>query len=394
MSSKDTKFRIKGSVLLIWILSALFLFAGNRIAVSGLDVFVPEDDFAVVSGVVTEIINRQETHHEMAEDFVISNTLITFNARITGGELRGQEVIAEQYLDGFLITMEREVEVGDRVLLFYDHFIGRHSFINYARINYIIILGAVFLALMIFFGGKKGISSIVALGFTCMAIFWVLVPAILSGRNVYATAIIVCVYIIVSTLLTVIGPNKKAVSAMLGCLGGVLLAGLLMFFMDIILNLTGVIDQDSQFLLALPIEHELSLRAVIFAGVIIGAVGAIMDVAMSIASSLWEVSLAGENLSFGRIFKSGLNIGKDILGTMLNTLILAYIGSSLSLILLISFYTHGTSLIELFNREMIAVEFLRALIGSFGIFLAVPLTAGICGLLYTDKPQANHDNNW
>jgi len=79
---------------------------------------------------------------------------------------------------------------------------------------------------------------------------------------------------------------------------------------------------------------------------------------------------------------------------MLNTLILAYIGSSLSLILLISFYTHGTSLIELFNREMIAVEFLRALIGSFGIFLAVPLTAGICGLLYTDKPQANHDNNW
>ena len=349
-------------------------------------------EFDVAAGVVTQIIERDEWRQDMGSGFVISNAVITFTARITSGELRGQEVIAEHYLDGLVVSKQREVVAGDRVLLYYDEFLGHFSFVDYVRINYIAILGVVFFALMVLFAGKKGFNSIVALGFTCMAIFLVLVPAILGGRNIYLTAIIVCVYITVSTLLTVIGPNKKACSAMLGCFGGVLLAGLLMRLMDFILNLTGVMDEESQFLLLLPIETPLNMSAVVFAGVITGAVGAIMDVAMSISSSLWEVSLAGENSSFPQIFKSGLNIGKDILGTMLNTLILAYIGSSLSLILLISFYAHGASLLELFNREMIAVELLRALIGSFGIFLAVPLTSGICGWLYAGNRRQPHSD--
>ena len=388
----------KHSIILVWFFSIAFLFVGNRVATDGLYIASYEDDFVVISGVVTEITRRQESRHEITPDFIITSTLTTFNARITSGELRGQVVTAEHHLDGLMIVREREVTTGDRILLFYDEHIGKYRFIDYIRINYVVILGVIFFALMVLFGGKKGFNSIVALGFTCLAIFWVLVPAILSGRNIYITAIVVCVYIIVSTLLTVIGLNKKSVSAMLGCLGGVLLAGLLMFLMDIILNLTGIVDQDSQFLLALPIEAPISLRAVIFAGVIIGAVGAIMDVAMSIASSLWEVSLANAKLSFSEIFKSGLNIGKDILGTMLNTLILAYIGSSLSLILLIAFYAHATSFLELFNREMIAVEFLRALIGSFGIFLAVPLTSGICGFLYSrteeQRNPESYDSSW
>jgi len=231
----------------------------------------------------------------------------------------------------------------------------------------------------------------------------VLVPAILAGRSIHLTAILVSVYIIVSSLVIVIGPSRKALSAILGCLGGVFVAALLMLFMDIVLNLTGAIDQDSQFLLTLPLAQPLSLGAIVFAGVIIGAVGAIMDVATSIASSLWEVKLAvgGEGGGFAQIFKSGLNIGKDILGTMLNTLILAYIGSSLSLILLITFYSYDTSLLELFNREMISVEILRALVGSFGIFSAVPLTSAICGWLYSGKrgePSRNrresYESNW
>jgi uncharacterized membrane protein len=107
-----------------------------------------------------------------------------------------------------------------------------------------------------------------------------------------------------------------------------------------------------------------------------------MDVAMSISSSLWEVREAGGEYDFRSIFKSGVNIGKDILGTMLNTLILAYIGSSLSFILLITVHTH--SLTALFNLEMIIVEFLRALVGSFGMLLTIPLTAAICGWLYDE----------
>ena len=101
---------------------------------------------------------------------------------------------------------------------------------------------------------------------------------------------------------------------------------------------------------------------------------------MSISSSLWEVQLAGGTSNFQGLFFAGINVGKDILGTMLNTLILAYIGSSLSAILLI--VAHTTSYMVLLNSEMIIVEFLRALTGSFGMFLTIPLTAAICGWMY------------
>jgi uncharacterized membrane protein len=327
------------------------------------------------TGLVTSILERNET-----VVFGVPRVSIIFNARITGGERRGQIVAVEQVLNNPLVN-EREVTTGNRVLLVYDEWRGQYFFANYLRINYVAILGAAFVALVILFGRRKGFNGIVALGITCMAIFLVFVPAILAGRNIYIAAILVCVFSIVSTLLIVIGANKKALCAMLGCLGGLLTAGLLMFFMDIALRLTGALNEEIQILLLLPVQIPINLRALIFAGVILGAVGAIMDVAMSIASSLWELRQAGQVSDFSSIVKSGINIGKDILGTMLNTLILAYIGSSLSLILLIT--VHSPTLIELLNMEIIIVEFLRALVGSFGMLLTIPLTAGVCGRLYT-----------
>lgn len=329
--------------------------------------------------VVTQILERTEYHHELGPDFTITNINITFTARKTQGEQRGTEVTAEHTLTTHFMLNEKEVEEGDRVLLVYIDFTGQYFFANYIRINYVIILGAIFFVLVLFFGRLKGFNAIVSLGFTCMAIFFVFIPAILAGRNVYAATIIVCMYAILSTLVMVVGLNKKALASILGCLGGVLLAGLLMLFMDVLLNLTGFIDDEMQFLTML--ENPIDIRAIIFASVTIGAVGAIMDVAMSISSSLWELKEAGGVTDFASIFKSGANIGKDILGTMLNTLVLAYIGSSMSLILLIS--AHAGSLMELFNTEMVIVEFLRAIIGSFGMLLAIPLTAAVCGWLYS-----------
>ena len=370
----------------VLILSAIFLLVGNRIASGNMpamdDAFTP----SYYTGVVTRIIERVEDPHGHGEDFWFQTTYLFFEARLTSRGRRGEEITAEQHTTTTpQMEDEREVAVGDRILLIFDDFNNRYIFTNYVRINTIVILGVVFLALVILFGRKKGINAIVALGFTCLAVFLIFVPAILSGRNIYITTFIVCLFAITSTLMLVIGPNKKALSAMLGCLGGVLLAGILMFIMDIALNLTGLTDHESRALLNIPTQHPIDLRALIFAGVIIGAVGAIMDVAMSISSSLWEVKQAGGDSNFTSITKSGINIGKDILGTMLNTLILAYIGSSLSLILLI--YADTTSMVELFNAELIIVEFLRALVGSFGMFLTIPLTAGICGWLYTREDE-------
>lgn len=357
-------------------LSALFLFFGNRIASDGM--FVSEfEPMPVYSAIVLEIIDRQDMAELFGFDFVIVDTIVIFSAEITSGDRAGHIVQAEQSITYGRIV---EVGVGNRILLVHDTFHDVFWFMDYVRTNYIIILAILFFILMVVFGKLKGFNSIIALANVCMAIFLLLIPAILSGMNIYVTAAVISLYSIVSTLLIVIGVNKKAVSAMIGCLGGVLLAGILMFGMDIIMGMTGLVDHETRNLLLIPTAQPINIRAVIFAGVIIGSTGAIMDVAMSISSSLWEVRKAKEDANFASIFKSGMEIGKDILGTMLNTLILAYIGSALPLIILITAST--TTLLELFNMELIILEFLRALVGGFGMFLTIPLTAAICGWLY------------
>ena len=366
----------------ILLISVIFLFVGNRIASAGPQTRVESDESIFYTGVVTRIVDRIEE-----DNFGFINTNIVFEARITDRSRRGEEIIATQLQSNFFVVEDRGVEVGDRVLLVYEDFVGEYFFADFSRINAALILGGIFLVLVILFGRAKGMNAIVSLALTCLAVFLVFIPAILAGRNIYMATIIVCLFSIVSTLLIVIGPNKKSFSAMLGCFGGVMLAGILMLIMDGALNLTGVIDQESQVLLMLPTENPINLRAIIFAGVILGAVGAIMDVAMTISSSLWEVQEVGGLSNFRSIVKSGINIGRDILGTMLNTLILAYIGSSLSLILVI--VVHTTSYAELFNMELIIVELVRALIGAFGMFLTIPLTAVICGYLYTSGESKN-----
>ncbi|MCL2198889.1 MAG: YibE/F family protein [Defluviitaleaceae bacterium] len=359
------------------VLSIAFLFIGNRIATS--DLYQLEEYYQLnfYNGVVTEILERNE---EVIWD--TRSVEVIFETRLTSGGRRGEIIVAEQMVADFFLVNEREVSVGDRVVVLDAPWDNTFYFSDFNRINYIAVIGIVFFALIILFAKMKGFNAIIALGFTCLAIFWIFIPAILAGKNIYVTTIIICVYAIISTLLIVIGPSKKALSAMLGCLGGVIIAGILMLTLDSFLQLTGGVDRDTEFLLLLHPEDPINLRAIIFAGVILGAVGAIMDVAMSISSSLWELKETGGVSDFSSILKSGINIGKDILGTMLNTLILAYIGSSLSLILLLNANT--TDLIALLNREMIIVEFLRALVGSFGMLLTIPLTAGICGWLYTN----------
>jgi len=365
------------------LLSAAFLFFGNM-------VFSPTDelpseaaDMFLYHATIREVLDRTEESFELSPGFYFEETALNFKAEITRGEKRGEMVTVQHTISDMVEVGEREPEVGDRVLIASAEHFDSYIFLELQRINYIIILAAIFFLLVVALGRMKGFNSIIALAFTCLAVFMVFIPSILAGFNVYLMAIVICTYAIASTFLIVIGPNKKSIAAMIGCLGGVLLAGLMMFFMDGIMHLTGLVEQESRSLLYLPLETPLDLRAILFAGVIIGATGAIMDVAMSISSALWEVRLAGKDTSFRSLMKSGIEIGKDVLGTMLNTLILAYIGSSMTIILL--FYAHATSMTELMNQEMIIVEFLRALVGSFGMLFAIPLTAAICAWWFTKQ---------
>ena len=131
----------------------------------------------------------------------------------------------------------------------------------------------------------------------------------------------------------------------------------------------------------------IDLRGVIFASIILGAVGAVMDVAMSIASSLNELVENMEKPSFSQVIKSGFEIGRDMMGTMSNTLILAYIGSSLSVLSL--YCAYNSSFIYLINKEIIIVELLQALIGSIGILTVIPFATFISAKIYLGKDRSN-----
>lgn len=122
----------------------------------------------------------------------------------------------------------------------------------------------------------------------------------------------------------------------------------------------------------------------IFGSIVVGALGAVMDVAMDIASSLHEICQRSNKISFTRLVKSGLTTGRDMMGTISNTLVLAYIESSLSVVLWL--ITYADSVSSLLDREMIIVELIQVLIGSTVILLTIPLTALVCGMIYVGKP--------
>jgi len=370
------------------LVSVLLIFFLNR-AITNNDWFAEmRDAEKPVRAEVTSILDKSEGEYSMDGENTVEEYEITFHARLLSGERKGETVTANQIFDSFTSNVAREVKTGDKVLLYpvdAEIYNAGWTFGEYIRSDGIFLLCLVFFGLILLFGRKKGIHTIVSLSFTALSVFLVFVPSILVGYNIYLTSILTCVFIIVMTLLIINGWNKKSLVASVGCVSGVLVAGLLSFVMDRVLPLTGVVDETSVYLQYVAEGLTIDLRAIIFAGIILGAVGAVMDVAMSLASSLLEVYEVSEAPTFKSIVKSGFTIGRDIMGTMANTLILAYIGSSLSVVILLVAY--NSSMLALFNKEMIIVELLQALAGSIGILCTIPLTSLFAALVYVPRKE-------
>lgn len=362
--------------IVVYIITVLFsicyIMVGRYFALQG----YPEWDNpaeAPVQAKVVNIVSNVETS---------GTRVITFEAKVQKGDMKGETVLAEQQIYEKVYPQQDAVEVGKKVLIYTNSGNAETDWVmlEYMRSNYILYLLLFFVAAIIVFGRLKGINTIISLAFTVLAIFAVFVPSVLSGQNIYLWSIVTCIYVIIMTMLFINGADKKSFAAGLGCFGGVLLAGLLTVIMDKILSLTGMISENTLYLQMLPIDNPIDLKAIIFAAIIIGAMGAVMDVAMDISSSLNELRINVPDIKSGQLIKSGFNIGRDVMGTMANTLVLAYIGSSLSTTLLLVAY--NVSFVELMNMELIIVELLQAIVGSIGILAAIPFTSFICAAIY------------
>ena len=363
-------------------ISAVLLFVGHKVAYDKSTMFLGGYDDGACSAVVTEIVEV------ITEDITIDSALagqdktVVFKCLVKSGELKGKTVTAVETISVYDMVPLEEVMVGSRILIaenpddssewdFYMH--------DYNRLTPIWILGGMFVVLILVFGKMKGVNTLISLGFTCIAVFAVFVPAVLSAKNIYLWAIITCVYIIAMTLTITNGYSKKTLAAVIGCSSGVIVSGLLTLIFRSYMNLSGITSEDSMYIK----DFNVDLHALIFAGVILGSVGAVMDVSVSISSSLKELHDQIENPTFLKLVRSGITIGRDIMGTMANTLVLAYIGCELGGTLLSVVYS--SSLTTLFSREKIVEELLQAFVGSIGILLTIPLTAVVSSALYMGK---------
>ncbi|WFD10829.1 YibE/F family protein [Tepidibacter hydrothermalis] len=256
---------------------------------------------------------------------------------------------------------------------------------EYLRQDYILYLSIMFILFILVVGKQKGIKSVITLTITLFAVLKILLPLILKGFNPILTTICVSIGITGITLFIISGINTKSISAIIGTTGGVLTSGLLAYYVGSKIKLTGLNSEEAIMLSTIGDSINLDFKSLLFAGIIMGALGAVMDVGMSIASSIEEIHKANPSLSKKELFASGMNVGRDIMGTMTNTLILAYTGSSIPLLLL--FMYHEPSIVKILNLDIIATEVVRSLSGSIGLIIAIPLTALVSSMLIKNKKE-------
>jgi len=325
------------------------------------------------TGIVTAIQYTDENEQTTKQEVTI---------KILSGEFKGTERIIDNMLTGnpaYDIVLTK----GDKVILHaeansddiitaddVDFFIA-----DLKRENQIWLFTGIFCALLLVIGRKKGFRSILSIIATLGLIFFILVPMVLNGFCPIATAVLTGILSTIITIYLVGGLNSKSSSAIIGTSISLIFAGILSMLAIYFAHLTGFAGEENMFLYA--VRPDLSFTGVLSASMIIAALGALMDTAVSIASTINEIHETDSTLGVKELFKSGMNVGRDIIGTMSNTLILVYLGSALPLVLL----SNNIDLNKFFNLNQVATEILSALIGSIAILACVPITAIVASIL-------------
>ena len=303
---------------------------------------------------------------------------------LTSGPFRGESVFIEStyieddmYLNVYLkkgteIILVASVEDG-AIKEAYLHDVARDKGLYY--------LLAIFIILLLVVGRMQGLKTIITLVFTGIVIMKVILPLLLAGYEPIPVSTFSAIAIIVFTLLVIGGINAKSFSAIIGTVCGVTVAGILALWVGEISHLTGFSSEEAQMLFFM--EQTIDIRGLLFAGIIIGSLGAVTDVGMSVASAAAEIRFVNPRISSYQLTQAALNVGRDIMGTMSNTLVLAYVGGAMPLLLLLLGYE--MEWLKIINLDLIATEFVRGIAGSIGLIISIPITAAVAGFMMTRK---------
>lgn len=331
-------------------------------------------------GTIVEIVSDDNTSIETSGGSYGQRIQVAKVELLNKGR-KGEIIEITNYIDE-IMAYTIEINVGDDVYIFFEmdeegNETAAHIH-EFRRDKDIYFLIALFVILMIILGGVQGIKSIITLALTVVGVYYMLI-GIVAGGNPIFLSVVISFIITIMTMFLVAGFNLKAVSAIAGTFGGVIIAGILALIVSNSSNLTGLGNMEAQMLLYSDHPVAFNIHSILFASILLGTLGAVMDVCMSIASAINEVTVANPLLSKMELFKSGMNIGRDVMGTMVNTLILAYVGTSVFLILI--FMVNNIPFIDILNMDLVATEIVRALSGTIGLICAIPITAIVSAIL-------------
>ncbi len=326
-----------------------------------------------------EVVEVTSSSIEYDEELKINLGKQVVKVEILAGKNKGKTVTMDNYLTA---THNIEVKVGTKVIISADEPDGIDAY--YTVYNFDRSLGMIIFTLILFMavitiGKGKGVKSIIGLAYTLYLVIFFLLPTVFSGYPPVFMSVICVILSTIVTLMLLNGRSKKTYGAIISTILGVVLSAGCFYLMSLILSINGFSSNEAESLVLITRATNLQIKEILFAGILISSLGAIMDVGMSIVSSLYEVYHHQPNLTRKELFNSGIEIGKDMIGTMTNTLILAFTGSAF--ISLLVLFSYNVDTLQLLNSNYIAIEFAQGIAGTLGIVLTVPIASFIATMI-------------
>lgn len=327
-----------------------------------------------VKAVVNEIVedNIQEDGSRIGYQKVM--------LKVLSGKLKGQLIEGTSFA-GYLYGAD--CTVGMKVIASISKYEDNASaaVYSYDRSNIIYIFVGLFLLMLWIIGGKKGFKSAIGLVFTFICIIYLFLPMLYKGYSPFLSAVIVIILITIVSLYLIDGITKKSISEMIGTIIGVIIAGICAAGFGYVAKISGYNVSEVEELVFVANNTELKVGGILFSAILIASLGAVMDVSMSISSTLTEIYNHNKNIGRVELFKSGINVGRDMMGTMSNTLILAFTGGSINTLILN--YAYALKHNQIINMYEIGIEIMQGVSGSIAIILSVPLVSIISSYFLT-----------
>ena len=379
----DKKHIIIRAVVVVVCLAA-FIIAADRLRVTDKEPIVTTLGYSYENAKVIEVVEDNLSPDGVRVGYQM------LKVQLTSGEYKG-EIVNATSAEGNLFGAV--CKKGDSVVVHMSVSGDSKNVSVYSKDRIVAVAAfvGIFLLLICIIGGKNGVKSVIGLVFTFVAIFMIYIPLIYRGFSPFWAAVIITIITTIVTMYLISGIAVKTLCAILGTVIGVLLAGLSAWLFGRVADIDGYNVSNIETLAYVGQITNIQIGGRLFSGILIASLGAVMDVAMSVSSAISEIHDKAPQLGCLELFKSGMNVGRDMMGTMSNTLILAFVGSAVSE--LVINYAYNLPFRQIINSYNIGIEIMQGVSGSIGVILTVPAVAVVTAWMLTRGAHAKNEGN-